>query len=773
MRGGDGRLGTIAAIAIAAVVVASLSFVQIALASNIDVVGNRLVEADTIRAFFKQSNGRLDAEGIDRALKALYESGLFQDVNISRHDGRIVVKVVENKIIRRVAFEGNKKVKEEQLKQQTQSKERGPLSRATVRRDVQQIMELYRRAGRFDVKVEPKIIAAGEDRADLVFEIQEGQRTGVRQIVFVGNKAFNSSDLRKAIKTGQTHILSFLLDNDLYDPDRVEEDRNQLRRFYLTRGYVDMRVVSAGAQYDPDKKGIVVTFEVDEGERYRVGTVEIRSSLGTVDAAALQRHLRTQEGDVYNANQVEKTIDALSLNLAKSGEPFASVRLRADRVSDRHVVNLIYNIDQGSRLYVERIEIRGNDKTRDDVIRRELEIAEGDAYNRALIERSERRLKNLGYFKVVKITREPGSVAERVVLNVTVEEQPTGNFSIGGGYSTADGFIAQVSVSEKNFLGRGQAIKAAVTFGQYSNGFDVSFVEPAFLGSRVAAGVSVFDRQTIANTDRAYDTLTYGGKLTLGTPLSEDLSSEFRYSLYNQRVTLGSGNGNVSLPIRDAAIAGPLWVSSIGSSLTYNTLDDLRNPRNGIRAIINEDFAGLGGDVNFIRTTADVQYYHELTNDVVGMVRGQGGYIAPWGGQAVPLLNRFFGGPQWVRGFAVNGFGPRDLTPGTTHDNVGGNIYWATTAEVQAAIPYMPPELPLKVAVFADAGSLWNIGSSKSLPALSQSLGNSQAIRSSLGAGLVWDSMFGPIRVDYAYPTSKANHDITKRLHFGAGAFGF
>jgi outer membrane protein insertion porin family len=759
--------------AIAALLVASLSFVQIALASNIDVVGNRLVEADTIREFFKQSNGRLDAEGIDRALKALYESGLFQDVNISRHDGRIVVRVVENKIIRRVAFEGNKKVKEEQLKQQTQSKERGPLSRATVQHDVQQIMELYRRAGRFDVKVEPKIIAAGEDRADLVFEIQEGERTGVRQIVFVGNKAFNSSDLRKAIKTGQTHILSFILDNDLYDQDRIEEDRNQLRRFYLSRGYVDMRVVSAGAQYDPDKKGIVVTFEVDEGERYRVGAVEIRSSLGTVDAAALQRHLRTQEGDVYNANQVEKTIDALSLNLAKSGEPFASVRLRADRAPDRHVVNLIYNIDQGSRLYVERIEIRGNDKTRDHVIRRELEIAEGDAYNRALIERSERRLKNLGFFKVVKITREPGSVAERVVLNVTVEEQPTGNFSIGGGYSTADGLIAQVSVSEKNFLGRGQVIKAAVSFGQYSNGFDVSFVEPAFLGSRVAAGVSVFDRQTSANTNRAYDTLTYGGKLTLGTPLSEELSSEFRYSLYNQRVTLGSGNGNVSLPIRDAALAGPLWVSSIGSSLTYSTLDDLRNPRNGIRAVINEEFAGLGGDVNFIRTTADVKYYHELTNDLVGMVRGQGGYIAPWGGQQVPLLNRFFGGPQWVRGFAVNGFGPRDLTPGTTHDNVGGNIYWATTAEVQAPIPYMPPELPLKVAVFADAGSLWNIGSSKSLPSLSQSLGNSQAIRSSLGAGLVWDSMFGPIRVDYAYPTSKANHDITKRLHFGAGAFGF
>jgi outer membrane protein insertion porin family len=535
-----------------------------------------------------------------------------------------------------------------------------------------------------------------------------------------------------------------------------------------------MRVVSAGAQYDRDKKGILVTFQIDEGERYRIGTVEIRSELGTIDTAALHGRLRAQAGDIYNADAVEKTIDGLSIDLAKAGEPFASVRPRGDRVPGRQMINLVFNIEQGPHLYIERIDIRGNGKTEDRVIRREFDVAEGDAYNRAVIERGERRLKSLGYFKTVKITKEQGSAPDRVVVNVAVEEQGTGDFTIGGGYSTADGLLAEVSVSDKNFLGRGEFVKAAVTWGQYTNGFDLAFTEPYLLGSRASLGIALFDKQTSSSSNQAYDTLTYGARITLGAPLNDELGAQLRYSIYNQQVTLDPANGVASLPIQQAALAGPLWVSSIGSGFTYSTLDNPGKPHNGIRAIINEDLAGLGGDVKFARTTVDLQYYHELTDDVVGILRAQGGYVTPWGGQQLPLLNGFFGGPQLVRGFAVNGFGPRDLTPGTTQDNIGGNIYWATTAEVQAPLPFIPPSAGLKVAVFADAGGLWSTGASSSLPALSQSLqvGNSQA-RSSFGAGLVWDSMFGPIRVDYAYPISKAGYDITQRLHFGAGAFGF
>ena len=760
---------------IAAAGIASLLLCQMVLASDIDVVGNRVVEADTIRSYLNQPGGRLDDAGLDQALKALYGTNRFENVAISRRGERIIVKVVENKVIRRVAFQGNSKIKDEQLQKETQSKGRGPLATALVQRDVQQIMELYRRTGRFDAQVEPKIIAAGESQVDLVFEIQEGRRSGVRQIAFVGNKAINSSDLRNAIKSGQTNFLSFLLDNDIYDPDRIEEDRNQLRRFYLNRGYVDMRVVSAQAQYVADKQGIVVTFRIEEGERYRIGTVEIKSDLETIDAAVLQRHLRTQPRETCSADAAEKTVDDLSIALAKAGEPFANVRPRGDRVPGQQIINLIYNIEKAPRLYIERIDIHGNAKTQDRVIRRELDFAESDPYNRALIDRSERRLKALGFFKLVKIVKEPGSTPDRVIVNVTVEEQGTGDFLIGGGYSTADGLMAQVSVSEKNFLGRGEFIKAAVSFGQYSNGFDLAFTEPYILGSRASLGIAVFDKQTSSSSFQAYDTLTYGARLTLGAPLTEELGAQLRYSIYNQQVTLDPAKGLASLPIQQAALAGSQWVSSIGTGVTYSNLDNPRNPHNGFRAMINEDFAGLGGDVKFARTTADLQYYRELTNDVVGMVRAQGGYVTPWGGQKLPLLNGFFGGPQFVRGFAVNGFGPRDVTAGTTHDNIGGNVYWATTAEVQAPIPFIPPEANLKVAVFTDAGSLWGTGGSSSWPALSQSLqvSNSRTIRSSAGAGLVWDSMFGPLRVDYAYPTSKASSDVTQRLHFGAGAFGF
>ena len=474
---------------------------------------------------------------------------------------------------------------------------------------------------------------------------------------------------------------------------------------------------------------------------------------------------------MYNAEALEKTVDDLTMEVTRRGEPFASVRPRGDRVPGQHVINLIYNIERGQRLYIERIELRGNAKTDDKVIRREFDVAEGDPYNRALIDRAERRLKSLGYFKTVKITKEPGSEPDRVIVKVAVEEQPTGDFSISGGYSTADGVIGEISASERNLLGRGIYVKAAVTLGEYTNGFDLAYSEPYFLGTRTTFGANLYDKQTTSNSYQAYNTLTYGGKLSLGLPINDELSSTLRYSLYNQSVTLDATKGVASLPIQQAALMGPTWVSSIGAGFSYSTLDNNKNPRNGVRATINEDLAGLGGDAKFIRTTEDIQYYHELPGDAVGMLRAQGGYVTPWGGQQLSLLNNFFGGPQYVRGFAPNGFGPRDVTPGTTMDNIGGNIYWATTAEMQAPLPFVPPEAALKFALFADAGSLWS--TSGSIPSLSQSftVANSRAIRSSIGAGLIWDSMFGPLRVDYAYPISKAKSDVTQRLHFGYGAF--
>jgi outer membrane protein insertion porin family len=525
-------------------------------------------------------------------------------------------------------------------------------------------------------------------------------------------------------------------------------------------------------QYDAEQKGFVVTFGIEEGQRYRVGKAEVASEVPAVDPAALRSLLTTKAGDTFNADAVEKTVAGLAAQLAREGEPFASVRVSLDRAAGNGTIGLRYIVEPGPRVYVERIRIHGNTRTRDAVIRREIDFAEGDAFNGALVARAERRLKNLGYFKTVTIAKQPGATADRVIVDVAVEEQQTGNFQIAGGYSTTDGPIAEISVSDRNLMGRGEAAKASVTYGEYTKGFELAFTEPYILDTRASLGIDLFGKDTLANSDQSFGTTSYGGKIILGVPLSEEVGAQLNYALYRQSVTLDPTTGTASLPVRDAAAAGPTWVSSIGTGLTYSTLDNNRNPTQGWRASVNEEVAGLGGDAKFAKTTNDVRYYQPLADGVTGMIREQSGYVTPWGGQSLPLLNGFFGGPWLVRGFASNGIGPRDVTPGTTWDNVGGTVYWGTSAEVQSAIPFIPPDAGLKGAFFADAGSLWGAGGASSSIALAQSLiANPQTIRSSVGAGLVWDSILGPIRVDYAYATTKAATDITQRLRFSAGGF--
>src|SRR4051812_30966940 len=456
--------------------------------SSIVVEGNRRIEAETIRTYFHvRPGGRLDAATVDAALKDLLASSLFQDVRIRRAGDRVVVTVVENPVINRVAFEGNKSLKDDQLRGELQSKQAGPLSRATVQSDVVRVTDLFRRSGRFDVRVEPKIIELPNQRVDLVFEVQEGVRTGIKHIVFVGNKAYSSQRLKQVIKSGETNLLSFLLSNDLYDPDRIEVDRSQLRRFYLSHGYPDIRIVSAEATYDPDRKGLVATYTIDEGNRHHIGTADVQSAIPSIDPSPMRAKMRTSPGDVFNAEAVEKSAEDMTIELAKGGQPFAVVRPQVVRDRRATAINLVYRIEEGSRSYVEQVNIRGNLKTEDHVIRREFDLSEGDAYNRALVARAERRLKNLGYFKNVKITTEPGSTSDRVIVNVAVEEQNTGEFSVGGGYSTSDGFIGEVSIGERNLFGSGLYVRASGRYGDFTKGIDLSVTEPYIMGSRVSA----------------------------------------------------------------------------------------------------------------------------------------------------------------------------------------------------------------------------------------------------------------------------------------------
>jgi outer membrane protein insertion porin family len=782
--------------------------------NSIVVQGNRRVEADTVRSYFKGgAKGQLSALEIDEGLKALIATGLFEDVRVSHAGGRLVVTVVEAQVINRVAFEGNKKAKDDQLSAEVQSKPRGSLSRSLVQADVQRILEVYHRSGRFDVTVDPKIIELPNNRVDLIFEIKEGPKTGIKSINFVGNKHYSGSRLKDVIKTSASNFLSFLQTTDIYDPDRLEADRDLLRRFYLKHGFADVRIVSAVGEYDPGKKGFIITFTIDEGEQYRVGTVDIRSNVRTLDEKVLRSKLRLSPGQIYNADMVDKTIEGLTIEAAKRGYAFASVQPHAERNYQTKIINLSFTVDEGARVYIERINIHGNTRTRDYVIRREFDIGEGDAYNRALVDRAERRLNNLNYFKKVKITNEPGSAPDRIVINVDVEEKSTGNFSVAGGYSTAEGFISELSVTETNLLGRGQYARASVRYGQYSRGLEFSFAEPYFLGYRVGAGIDLYWKETESTNYISYGTKTIGTNLRLVFPLNEEIAFTPRYSIYQQEITLpqvmrncdnsvpqpantyptvGSPNcyqdGEAAVPVKKELAEGATLTSAVGYTLTFNTLDNNKIPTSGMFVEFKQDLAGVGGDVNYIRSTIDARQYAEVLPDVVGVLRLQGGHIASWGGKDLRMLDHFQNSANLVRGFAPGGFGPRDMTcetaggQGANCDPLGGSLYWGATAEVQTPLYFLPKEVGVKLAGFVDAGSLWdykgptsycpsgtcsNPGETLTVNLMDTNKG--APIRASAGFGLLWDSPLGPIRFDFAFPFMKESYDKTQWFRFSGG----
>ena len=757
--------------------------------NSIVVEGNRRVESDTVRSYFHAGpSGRLSPVDIDEGLKALYATGLFSDIQIHHVRGHLVVSVVENPVINKVAFEGNHKAKDAQLEGEIQSKARGTLSKPTVQADVQRIVEIYHRTGYFNATVVPQVIRLANNRVNLVFKIHEGGKTGVAEIQFVGAHAFSSWRLKRVIKTSVSGWFSFLQTTDIYDPDRVEADRDLLRRFYLKHGYADVRIVSATGVYDPKEKGFIVTFKIDEGPKYHIGTVQVISNVHAMKPSLLRGEVKLGSGDVYNADLVQRSIEAMTIEAAKSGYAFATVTPHGQRNYQKRLINLTFMVNEGRRAYIERIDIHGNTRTRGYVIRREFDIGEGDPYNRALINRAERRLKNLDFFKSVKITTEPGSAPDRVIVDVNVVEKPTGSFSVSGGYSTADGFISSVSVAERNLGGRGIFAKASVSYGQHRRGFGLSLVEPYLFGYRMAGGIDLFYRNNLANNYVSYDTKTYGAKFRLGFQLTENLSLQPHYSIYRQEVSFDSNpqydncinspnapinggagvkpgdscysDGEASLAVRKELAQGAVLVSSGGYTLSYNTLDDNKTPTSGLFAQFRQDVAGLGGDVNFIRSTVEARQYYEVLPDVVGVLKLQGGNVSPWGGKNLRMLDHFFMGPNLVRGFAPAGIGPRDLTVGGTNDALGGSLYWGASLEFQTPLYFLPKAIGIKVATFADAGSLWGYKGptywDQTGETLNVGLDSPGDIRSSVGAGLIWDSPLGPLRFDVAYPLTKA-----------------
>lgn len=742
----------------------------------VTVEGNKRVDVATVRSYFHASpDGRFDEAARDAALKALIGTHLFETVSIERSGERLIVHLHEAPVLDKVIFEGNKRVKDTELTPAIESKPRGSLQRATVQADVNHIINTYKHLGRDDVTVKPVVIDRGSDRVDLIFEVTEGAKTPVRQINFTGNTVFGKRQLAAIIKTSATNMLSFLLGGDVYDPDVVNADRELIRTYYRAKGYADANVRAVTPEYDPATKGFTLTYAIEEGPLYHFGEVTIDCHVDGIDPEKLRRLLNVQAGAQFNGTALDKSNDKISTELAKLGYPFARALPRSSRDATARRIDVTFAIEQGPRAYLERIDIHGNTRTRGYVIRREFDIAEGDAFNKGLIDRAERRLKALDYFKTVKITTKPGSAADRVILDVELQEKDTGDFNISGGYSTTDGWLAEIKLGDRSFAGTGVALNSTFSYGQYARGFDVSATDPGFFGNRASAGIDLSAKQTDASPYVSYGTENYGATMLIGTPISDELGVKWRYSISRQDLTIDPASlaAPPSIVVQQAAATGPQWVSAVGDTATYSTVDNPKAPTNGFSSQLSQDLAGLGGDVRFLRTTEDFKYYHALNDDVVALARAQGGYITGWGGSQVPLIDNFFGGPSMVRGFAPYGFGPRDLTPGTTMDNVGGSMYWATTAELQSNIPGVPAEYGLKAIAFVDAGSVFRYSGPTTFPGSSQSLqlANSNVLRSSVGAGFTWASPFGGLTVSYAAPITKASYDVVQPLGFTASPF--
>ena len=772
-----------------------------AMAQSVVVQGNKRVDADTIRSYVSDQSP-------EAAKKDLMQTGLFSNVEVRRSGNQTVVTVRENEVINRIVFEGNKKLKTEVLVGELQLKERGAFSQSALDNDLARIREIYLRGGRANATVNVRTVTLENGRLDVVYTINEGDKTGVKNIDFVGNHVFSSSRLRDQMTTTESNFMSWLKTSDVYDPDRIAADIELLRRYYLKNGYVDFRVLSTDAQLAEDRSGYNIKITLEEGPQYKIGTVNVDSRINDVPAASLLSLAKTESGDVYSVDAVDKSLVAMTTSVASRGYAFAQVRPRGDRNTQTNTVNIVYVVEEGPRVYIERINVRGNVRTKDEVVRREFDVGEGDAYNKVLVDRAERRLKNLGFFKTVRITNEPGTTPDRVVINVDVEDQPTGQFSISAGYSTADGVIGEVAVSESNLLGRGQYARIAGSLGQYANGVEFNFTEPYFMDRRLAAGFDLFTKYTDNSRYSYYNVRNTGGALRVGFALTEDVIAQIRYTIYQADIkipndpnhpygdcstapllssvgTYAAGlpdcvaNGEASVAIKEAS--GRSVVSMPGYTLSYNTLDNNKNPRSGLYAEVRQDFAGAGGDAKFIRSTSEVRMYREITDDFVGVVKGMAGYVY---GNNLRVIDNFNLGPSLVRGFAPGGIGPRDTAVDPRMNALGGTTYFGGSTEIQFPVFGMPKEVGMKMAVFADAGTLFGYDGKKDFGYLCANsltcyggvasytqlqVHDSHMIRSSVGTSLIWSSPLGPIRFDFAKAITKDTYDRTQFFRFSGG----
>ena len=702
-------------------------------------------------------------------------------MTIELNNGDMIINVVENPIINRVLFEGNSSIKEDKLKDEVTVRPRGIFTRAKAQADVGRIVELYRRAGRISAEVTPQIVELPQKRVDLIFKINEGAKSGVLRVNFLGNKAFSDNDLRDVVVTEQSHWYKFFSSNANFDPDRLEYDKEQLRKYYRNRGFYDFRVASAVAELSPDKNGFVITYTVEEGPEYKFGKINVETDLKKLDKNVLESLVPVRRGDIYQDEKIEQATDALTFAAGAAGFAFVDVRPRYVPDRAKGTVDVTFDVKEGPRVYVDRIDIVGNTRTLDYVIRREMNVSEGDAYNRVLVDRSKNQIKALGYFKDVDITEIPGSAPDRTGLQVKVTEQPTGELSFSAGYSSIDQLVVDLGVTERNFRGRGEDVRARISIGYIRKQVDFSFTEPRFLGRNLAAGYDAFFYKYDLTQYSAYKTTSVGTGVRLNFPLSLNSSGSLRYQIRDDDVQIDPTfcdptNLIVSTSICDQR--GNFLTSLVGYGYHLDRRNDPIKPTRGFYIDFSQDFAGLGGDVKYVRTLGEGAWYYGFNKTFVLAVSGSAGDIQGWGGDHVRINDRFYKGGDSFPGFQIAGIGPRDLTfaslgTSTQNDALGGKVYAIGSAELSVPT-FLPEQYGIRAALFTyvgtegllDAYDKKTTDTTTGLTIPNPQIKDALGLRASAGLSIFWKSPMGPIRFDFSQIIKKEPYDITETFRF-------
>ncbi len=737
--------------------------------NRILVRGNQRIDQTTVLSYLPiQPGDTIDAAVLDVAVRTLTRTQLFADVQLGvQPNGDLIVEIVENPIINQVVFEGNGALGESKLREEVTLAPRSIYTRSRVQEDVGKIVELYRLSGRISATVTPKVVQLEQNRVDVVFEIDEGPETGVRAITFLGNTAFSDSDLQEVMVTKESRWWQIFNNNDNYDPNRLDYDREQLRKFYTNRGYYDFRVLSAVAELAPDDSAFGITITVDEGDRYTFGEVDVVTENDRLNPDFLKLLLPIRTGQLYESDKIEAAVDALTFAAGSAGYAFVEIDPTYRANPDTDTVDVTFNVREGQRVYVDRINIIGNTRTLDNVIRREMMLTEGDAFNRTLLERSRNNLRGLGFFKDVTVEEGRGSAPDRSVVNVTVEEQPTGELSVGAGFSSVDSFVVNLGVTERNFRGRGQNVVARVEWGSLRQQIDFRFTEPKFLGRDLRAGFDAFHSRYDLSEYSSYDYRSTGGGVRLSYPLNAYTLFSARYFLKSDEIIVprgfcgGASGGTNALCDQ----VGSFLNSSAGYTLFVDRRNDPIRPTRGWTGRLIQDFAGLGGDVNYVKTEAEMSAYWGITPNWVVSTSASTGYVSGWGGDPIRINDRFFKGGNSFRGFETAGIGPRDIL---TTDALGGNFYVIGTVEL--TVPNgLPEEYGIRTSLFTDVGTVGVLDDRYTVDANGNPnarIVDDLALRASAGLSIHWRSPMGPIRFDLSKILGREDYDKTETFRF-------